>query len=67
MKICVYQVETIGDAYMVVSGLPHKNGDSHATEIANMSLTLTKKIKSFRISHLPDKKMLLRIGIHTGK
>ena len=52
---------------MVVSGLPHKNGDSHATEIANMSLTLTKKIKSFRISHLPDKKMLLRIGIHTGK
>ena len=34
------QVETIGDAYMVVSGLPVRNGNNHAREISRMSLSI---------------------------
>ncbi|KYN04686.1 Guanylate cyclase 32E [Cyphomyrmex costatus] len=62
----VYKIETIGDAYMVVSGLPMRNGIRHAREIANMSLTLLEIIKQFTIRHIPSDELLLRIGIHSG-
>ena len=61
------QVETIGDAYMVVSGLPVRNGNNHAREIARMSLRLLERVKTFQIRHRPKDKMKLRIGLHTGK
>ncbi|KAG9465536.1 hypothetical protein GDO78_018130 [Eleutherodactylus coqui] len=62
----VYKVETIGDAYMVVSGLPVRNGKLHAREIARMSLALLDTVKTFRIRHRPNTQLRLRIGIHTG-
>ncbi|KAM4690328.1 atrial natriuretic peptide receptor 1 [Rhinophrynus dorsalis] len=62
----VYKVETIGDAYMVVSGLPVRNGKLHAREIGRMSLALLDAVKSFKIRHRPDQQLRLRIGIHTG-
>jgi len=61
------QVETIGDAYMVVSGLPVRNGNLHAREIARMSLALRSAVHSFTIKHRPDDQLKLRIGMHTGK
>jgi len=62
----VYKVETIGDAYMVVSGLPLRNGDLHAGEIASLSLHLLRDIRDFRIHHRPNETLRLRIGLHTG-
>lgn len=60
------QVETIGDAYMVASGLPNRNGIRHAGEISNMSLDLLSAMTTFKIRHVPGKQLQLRIGIHTG-
>ncbi|PBC29380.1 Atrial natriuretic peptide receptor [Apis cerana cerana] len=62
----VYKVETIGDAYMVVSGLPVRNGTNHAREIAKMSLALRDTVMTFRIRHRPNEQLKLRIGMHSG-
>ncbi|XP_011864194.1 PREDICTED: guanylate cyclase 32E-like [Vollenhovia emeryi] len=62
----VYKVETIGDAYMVVSGLPIRIGDQHAGQIASMSLELLNAVKHHTIPHRPQETLKLRIGIHTG-
>lgn len=51
---------------MVVSGLPVRNGNKHAREIARMSLALLKAVRTFKIRHRPDEILKLRIGIHTG-
>ncbi|KAF4086392.1 hypothetical protein AMELA_G00105810 [Ameiurus melas] len=63
----VYKVETIGDAYMVASGLPKKNGNKHAAEIANMSLNILSSVGSFKMRHMPEVPVRIRIGIHSGR
>ncbi|KAK3753336.1 hypothetical protein QZH41_015271 [Actinostola sp. cb2023] len=62
----VYKVETIGDAYMVASGLPNRNGNRHAGEIANLSLDLLASMTTFKVRHLPERQLQLRIGVHSG-
>ncbi|KAI0212510.1 hypothetical protein LSAT2_002553 [Lamellibrachia satsuma] len=62
----VYKVETIGDAYMIASGLPQRNGKRHAGEIAGVALELLDGIKVFQIPNMPEEKFRLRIGLHTG-
>lgn len=51
---------------MVVSGLPVRNGQLHAREVARMALALLDAVRSFRIRHRPQEQLRLRIGIHTG-
>lgn len=62
----VYKIETIGDAYMVVSGLPIRNANKHAGEIASMSLHLLDEVKKFKVRHKPTHTLQLRIGVHSG-
>ncbi|XP_042339403.1 atrial natriuretic peptide receptor 1-like, partial [Plectropomus leopardus] len=61
----VYKVETIGDAYMVVSGVPRENGILHASEIASMALDLVGVCRTFRIPHKPNMQLQIRAGIHS--
>lgn len=61
-------METIGDAYMVVSGLPIRNGSRHAGEIGKMALHLIEAVKTeFIIRYKPNHKLKLRVGIHSGR
>ncbi|KAM9345724.1 guanylyl cyclase C [Symphorus nematophorus] len=62
----VYKVETIGDAYMVASGLPKRNGDRHAVDIALMALDMLAFVGTFELLHLPGIPLWIRIGVHSG-
>jgi len=42
------QVETIGDAYMVSSGIPIRN-PGHASELADMALALCHGVTKFKV------------------
>ncbi|XP_055347088.1 atrial natriuretic peptide receptor 1-like isoform X2 [Paramacrobiotus metropolitanus] len=58
----VYKVETIKDGYVVASGVPIRNGDEHAKEIAQFALLVLGNCTPDNLKHhLP-----IRIGIHTG-
>jgi class 3 adenylate cyclase len=62
----VYKVETINDSYMVASGLPERNGDRHAAEIANLCIDLMFITPGILIQHDVNLRLKIRIGIHTG-
>ena len=63
-----YKVETIGDAYMVSSGVPEPT-ELHAANVCSFALELLENMKDFKISEdsLPNERVNIRIGIHSGK
>ena len=65
--VLFFKVETIGDAYMVVSGLPVRNGNEHVRQIARMSIRILEQVQQFTIRHQPDTPLRARIGIHSGR
>ena len=62
-----YKIETIGDAYMVSSGVPEPS-DLHAVNVCSFALELLEKMSDFRISENSplNERLNIRIGIHSG-
>jgi class 3 adenylate cyclase len=56
----VEKIKTIGDAYMVVGGVPEARGD-HAAAVARMALDMLSAAKQLGANGLS-----LRIGVHAG-
>jgi len=57
---CDWQVETIGDAYMVVSGAPTVS-TAHAQSIANMALDMIASLDDF-VAPVAGGNIHIRIG-----
>ncbi|KAI0236617.1 Atrial natriuretic peptide receptor 1 [Lamellibrachia satsuma] len=65
-KFDIYQIDAMGDAYVLASGPSHNNALWQAQQIAAYALSVMRKLKDYRIPHKPDKPLRLRIGIHAG-
>ncbi|KAL6461794.1 hypothetical protein MHYP_G00299390 [Metynnis hypsauchen] len=60
----VYKVETIGDAYMVVGGVPIPK-DTHAERVANFALGM--RIAAREVTNpITGQPIQIRVGLHTG-
>ncbi|KAL3101473.1 hypothetical protein niasHT_020792 [Heterodera trifolii] len=62
----VYKVESIGDGYLCVSGLPNRNGTLHAKHCADMAIKFIQALLNFRILDHPNERVRLRVGLHSG-
>ena len=78
-KFQVYNVLTMSDEFMVVSGMPQTignftqsslgseivaSGDQHVVEIASLALDLLASSVVFQIPHRPSAKLNIRMAIH---
>ena len=61
----LYKVETIGDAYMVVGGIPTRD-PLHAIKLANFAVVVAKAVQTVK-SPLDGTPIRIRMGIHAGK
>uniref|UniRef100_A0A3B5AFX0 guanylate cyclase n=1 Tax=Stegastes partitus TaxID=144197 RepID=A0A3B5AFX0_9TELE len=60
----IYKVETIGDAYMVVGGVPVPT-ETHAHRVANFALGM--RIAAREVTNpVTGKPIQIRVGLHTG-
>lgn len=55
------------EMFYSILGLPVRNGNLHAREIARTALAILKAVQTnFFIRHRPNEQIRLRIGLHSG-
>ncbi|KAF8371116.1 hypothetical protein PRIPAC_77545 [Pristionchus pacificus] len=61
-----YKVETIGDAYMFVSGVPEENGFRHLDSICSIAMDIHSFLHEFRAPHSSTLRVRCRLGVCSG-
>ena len=61
----IHKAEQCNDITCVVSGVPQYI-DTHAAEVANLTIELMKSLVTFKMDDIPDVQLQVIIGIHTG-
>ncbi|KAK0403004.1 hypothetical protein QR680_016664 [Steinernema hermaphroditum] len=61
-----YKVETIGDAYMIASGIPIEKKVENVRDIALVGLGMRDFLRHYEIPHRPGNFLQCRWGINTG-
>ncbi|GMS88922.1 hypothetical protein PENTCL1PPCAC_11097, partial [Pristionchus entomophagus] len=61
-----YKVETIGDAYMFVSGVPEENGFRHLNSICSIALDIHNFLHDYRAPHSSSLRVSCRLGVCSG-
>ncbi|TKR72800.1 hypothetical protein L596_020200 [Steinernema carpocapsae] len=61
-----YKVETIGDAYMIASGIPIEKKVENVRDIALVGLGMRDFLRDYEIPHRPGNFLQCRWGINTG-
>ncbi|OQV11645.1 Atrial natriuretic peptide receptor 1 [Hypsibius exemplaris] len=59
-------LESLVQRVTIASGVPTRNGILHAREVARLALTLLYQSSTFSIPHLPEGRIKIRVGIHSG-
>jgi len=66
-RLQVFKVETIGDEWLGVTGLPIKQPETHATAMADFALQLQPRLADACLSlGLAEDQLQLRVGLHSG-
>ena len=59
-------METIGDCYVIVTGLPNEIAD-HAQQMAAIALGVVDVVDATRVLHMPPEyKLRCRVGLNSG-
>ncbi|XP_062568372.1 uncharacterized protein LOC134230557 [Saccostrea cucullata] len=64
----VLKIETMGDSYMVASGVPDRIGKAHASKICSFALAIHNVMKGFCVpkTFKSRESIQIRVGIHSG-
>jgi class 3 adenylate cyclase len=62
---CVEKIKTIGDAYMLASGLPETR-PNHLEAAAGMAIDMRDAIAALKLRDLNGEPVKMRIGLHAG-
>ena len=57
------KIKTVGDAYMVVAGMPEPRPD-HLAALAGLALTLVEEVRGF--TDADGRRFAIRVGLHVG-